>query len=122
MLRFLDRELDPTASVRVEEHLSACRSCRQVLGEWIRLYDQLESVPPPDVTVRGGFSRRLRNRIEEAPAFASPSPVSLLPAAAVTVGVLALVTWLGFHIGESSAPRRTDVMQSALSTPIDPDF
>ncbi|MBZ5612054.1 MAG: zf-HC2 domain-containing protein [Acidobacteriia bacterium] len=118
MHRFLDRELDREASLRVEAHLSACNSCRQEFYQLLDLEDQLESTPLPRISA--GFAGRV---IEQALRTREPAmtlPMRSFPTAVAACAIV-IVTWVGFHIGEAySTARRADIIQSALSSPIEP--
>ena len=120
MLRFLDRELQSTPSARVQAHLSTCQSCRQTFAEWVRLYDQLDTFAVREVPE--DFPSRVKTRVFTAHAEPAPASRYWIPTAAAAACLIALVSWAGFRIGESYSASRADVIQAALSAPIEPDF
>ncbi|HYL38015.1 MAG TPA: zf-HC2 domain-containing protein [Bryobacteraceae bacterium] len=118
--RFLDRELDPEASRRVEAHLCGCIACRQTLADLVHVKDLLEEFRAPDV--RDGFAARALGSALIAPAQVRAPGTRWFSAMAAVCAILFL-TWAGFRIGEAYSSRpHQDVIQSALASPVEPDF
>ncbi len=118
--RFLDRELDPESSSRLEAHLRACDSCRQALSGLLELEDQLDATRLPEI--RAAFAARV---VEKALNTQRPERQAAglrwwAAAAAAVCGAMALI-WAGFRIGETySPPPGRDIIQVVLSSPIEP--